>query len=133
MRTDFWKVGAMLLGLLIIVLLVQFTTWTLAVNSAEADAKAVIRLENPRLDWAFAEWERCNTGQGDYAKNGYITKEQCNMAIAAQAKTQGNEKLVRQVFNAQQFQLNDAANKVQPAWPLSIMANPIYVVIQKLL
>lgn len=127
MRKAFWKTGAVLLGLLLFVVIpVQFIAWTRAVESAETDAKAVLRAEHQKLDWVFTEWERCNTGQGDYAKNSYLTKEQCDMALVAQAKIQGNEVYVRRVLDEQQFQLNDAAKKVQPSWPLSIMADPIF-------
>lgn len=95
-RKDFWKSGAILSGLLLIVLLVQFITWARAVESAEAEAKAVIRTANPSLDWVFAEWERCNAGQGDYVKNGYITKEQCD-PVRDKPRRSGRGRIARAV------------------------------------
>lgn len=88
---QFWRIGLVMLC----VALAAGAVWIYAAFSrgAEAQTSADMKMRTayPELTWAFAEWDKCNRGGGVYAKNGYITREQCDLAILALAKKRGAE------------------------------------------
>ncbi len=91
---QFWKIG-------LVMLCVALTAGAAKIYSAvsrntetQASADLKMRAAYPELKWAFDEWDKCNHGGDDYAKNGYFTREQCDLAILALAKKRGDEQQV---------------------------------------
>ena len=72
----FWGSGVALFAVLVVVLVAEFAIWTGDITRAEQTAKSAVRQAHPQLQWALDEWDRCNHGYGDYAKYGYLHKEQ---------------------------------------------------------
>jgi len=88
----FWKIGIVLLAVVIAAgIAVKLYSTIREDAAARADAELKMRKAYPDLKWAFDELDKCNQGEGDYAKNGYATREQCDLAILALGRLRGIE------------------------------------------
>lgn len=93
----FWKTGAAFAVIVIVIL---------AMRGQDAEASRQVAVEkvrraHPELAWAFAEWDRCAHGEGDYAKQGYVLIEQCDLAVNALATKRGEQLAVRNALREQ--------------------------------
>lgn len=122
-QRGFWITGAVLVAGFFIALVVQFAQWSIAADEAEQAAIAETRAAYPDVWWVFDEWTRCSRGDGDYAKNGYLTKEQCDMALAEQGKTRGAQREVQNALQALGSAIENANHSTPVAWPLSIFVS----------
>lgn len=92
---QFWGIGLLVLSAITAVAVWQFQYELRQHQLVQARAEQEMRDSYPDLRWAFEEWKKCDQGAGDYAKHGYITREQCDLAVLAQARQRGGEERVR--------------------------------------
>lgn len=99
---QFWRIGLLVLSATTAVAAWQFQHELRQHRLAQARAEQEMRDSYPDLHWAFEEWKKCDQGTGDYAKHGYITREQCDLAVLAQARQRGSEERVRAALHVRE-------------------------------
>jgi hypothetical protein len=94
-RKDFWLTGLVLAVAISAACLVYVGIQIRQFSDAERHAEQQARLAHPDLAWAFDEWQRCGNGSADYARKGFVTKAQCDLAVINLGKQRGVEITVR--------------------------------------
>lgn len=124
-KLPFFKAGIVVFFGFVVVIVVQLMMFSSATSVKELEAKEKVRSGYPDYQWVFEEWEKCNNGLGVY--KDYIMRRQCNSALIEIGKNrQQDPDEVERIINAQEVEIMAADKSVEPAWPLSVMADPIW-------
>lgn len=123
---EFWLTGALLLVGLIIYFAVGVWWHLTEMRSAESTAFMQVYATHQSARWALDEWQHCNHGDGDYSPRGYITTEQCRMAVEVMATKRNQTADVVNALNDLDTNRRAAIDLIQPPWLLEPVLTAIF-------
>lgn len=122
LRKDFWTTGVVLIITVVAMILWQLKSVADETHAVETSVFAVVRTEQRTIRWALDEWMRCNKGQGTYASQRVVTKDQCDVLVGDIAEQRGQRKEVESALKLLRHKIEVATKNIEIPWPTSALA-----------